>query len=115
MQRAASASLKARPIEKDASSVDDSGVAAGGIGKDTAFGRCGVVLEARRLQCGRQGADQVRLVFVVEFCADRATTLAEFGGRFRQDPEAAATPNAGTVRGEERAVEPPSGVTVRSR
>lgn len=71
--------------------------------------------KTRRLQCGRQGADQVRLVFVVEFCADRATTLAEFGGRFRQDPEAAATPNAGTVRGEERAVEPPSGVTVRSR
>jgi hypothetical protein len=33
---AASASLKARPIEKDAGSVDDSGVAAGAIGKDTA-------------------------------------------------------------------------------
>jgi hypothetical protein len=36
MQRAGSASLKARPIEKDAGSVDDSGVAAAGIGEDTA-------------------------------------------------------------------------------
>ena len=31
--------------------------------------------------------------------------------RFRQDPEAAATPNAGRVRGVERALEAPSGVT----
>ena len=33
-------------------------------------------------------------------------------GQFGQDPEAAATPNAGSGRGEERAVEAPSGVTV---
>jgi hypothetical protein len=53
-----------------------------------------------------------RLVFTVEFGTHRTTALTELGRRFIQDPQAAAAPDTGPVRGQEGIVEAPCRVAV---
>src|SRR5207247_6913584 len=70
----------------------------------------GVVLEAGRRQRGRERRDHPGLILVTEVSTDRAASLAEVFGGFRQDPAAAAAPDARPVRRKKLPIEPPDDV-----
>ena len=81
-----------------------------GVAEDAAVAGLGVVLEAARRQRGRECCDHPGLIPVAEVSTDRAATVAEVFGGFRQDPGAAAAPDTRPVRRKELPIEPPDDV-----
>lgn len=106
MERASGPASKARSVEKDTGTVNHPRVGLLTI-ENPAESGFDVILEPIRMQCRRAGGDQMYFFNAIKFGAHRAATVAELSGFVFQNAFAAIPPDAGPIRFEKGAIEPP--------